>query len=81
MIKTEYICDKCGVTVSQKRNLFKVAIYVDDHATNWRRDWCRTCMAEIGEVQDMEGKFTAQDPPVTLEDLIREIVQEEISNQ
>lgn len=90
--KTEYTCDRCKKVVD-KDQLSSVNIGITQgpgvryfgQYTNHvikGQDWCSPCLSECGLVEQKkdhpEEKLVT---PLTLEEMFREIVREEIKNQ
>ena len=88
MIGTTYTCDRCNHEQTTFGKMWTVEIAVNEMGT-WSKPsnskgalsklWCRRCVETFGLLQpakdDTEHVIT---PPPTLEDLIREIVQNEM---
>ena len=88
-IVTTYTCDKCGhsqedaksprqmwsleVAVKRMENKTYSAPFVNKGGITW----CRECVIATGVVEPAKDEETPTSP-LTLEDLIREIIQEEI---
>ena len=48
----------------------------------WQQEWCRKCRAEVGVVSEMVKKADrGGEPVVTLETVIREMIQQEMENK
>ena len=89
-IVTTYTCDKCGskqTEPSNPRQMWRVAINFSDagkpsypmHRTlAHEKLWCRDCVVSAGLVPPKVDEPTPE--PLTLEEMIREIIQEEIGN-
>lgn len=88
MIATRYICDKCGNSQETSSQMFSVGVVIEHVGfTTYTRPkvtvlWCRKCTEEMrllerGEAEQAKNPLP---PAPTLEDMIREIVQEEIIN-
>ena len=83
--QTIYTCDRCNKTVEWsigRRTLHSISVTVDgNQCAHPILEWCRECVVEIGLV-----KWTPIPPqkkedlpePISIEDLIREIVREEL---
>jgi len=87
MAKTiTYICDRCK---AEKRDdgkfLHTVRVSVNsDDLTRWVRYWCEPCMTETGLLHlpcGIKPEEAVPPPPLTLEEVIRQIVREEIKEQ
>ena len=89
-----YKCDRCKHEQTDRdkpRQFWRLRVtYVSatsptyGQSTAKEADWCRTCMAEFGnlmETKDDDTKPAVVDPPKTMEDYIREIAREEIESQ
>lgn len=87
MIVVTRTCDACKNEVLKKDQLWSVAIGIGCHpdAVNWHgvkhtAQWCRECMEARGLCWSTKRTDPlAPEPTATLESLIREIVQEELS--
>ena len=91
MIKTTYICDKCGKEVEKNTDLIYLNVQIGDgrfvyNYNPLRKDhqysgvhWCQECCTKIGIVQKPNAPIIAPDSP-TIEDMIYEIVQNAIEN-
>lgn len=87
MITTTYTCDRCKATQDTDKQFWKVgaACWQSTQHAPGTFDWkfmhvCRSCAEIMGF---LPGDAKKQDPavePPTLEDIIREIVQNEIYN-
>lgn len=91
-IETKYICDKCGHTQPERDQMWEVAItvrHLNFHNTavaaigktgdKHKRLWCRKCVQKAHLLcADAGEKVKVSLKPPTLEDIVREIVQEEI---
>jgi hypothetical protein len=90
------VCDRCGAsaeTVEEKQALELVQIslatgYVytgirlHPSHPSWSKEWCLKCRTELGILPVPSGTQPKDVPePPSLEDMIREIVREEISQQ
>jgi len=82
-VETTYTCDRCGHSQKTSDQMWEVGFaYRSRHggsytiqAPSW---WCRGCLEHF----DVLPATTPLDPPPTpptLEDLIRELVQDELS--
>ena len=89
-IETRYVCDKCGAISDNKDTMWRVGIVVCDIACKYfnhshvhnKALWCRTCLLQTGLIvpKTEEEKAAEQVKPLTLEDLVREIIREETEN-
>ena len=89
-IVTTYTCDKCGSSqteTSNPRQMWQVAISFSDagkpnypmHRTlTHGKLWCRDCVVSAGLVPPKVDEPTPK--PLTLEDIVREIIHEEIES-
>lgn len=90
--KIEYICDKCKVITASRDNFWTVDLgyksMSSQHYTSRTAagslDYCRDCMIELGFLCGMQTAEDRDKPKPqaapSIEDFIREIVQEEIAN-
>ena len=86
MITTTITCDKCGKDITD-RNLQKWHVRVQytcdkscvygTSSITGELQWCRSCFERTGLVPAIETKVTKEER-MSLEDLIREIVREEV---
>ena len=90
--KTTYTCDRCGHTHETTDKIYTVVLFVKEgpgaYLSNYdfpsrRRDWCLDCVSAF---QLLPPKWNAPKvpdapSPPTIEDIIREIVRDEVSNQ
>ena len=88
-ITTTYSCDKCGMNHPDGKDLLTISVGVSTISiagkvghylppTKIVGIWCKSCAAIAG-LTGPEPK--PEDPPVlTLDEIVREIVQEEIDN-
>ncbi|MFH1235814.1 MAG: hypothetical protein V1685_02645 [Parcubacteria group bacterium] len=86
MIKTEYICDRCGKVQETSDQFWYVRVSVSHVRTpvtvgytahTKEATWCRACV-EVIKMLPTENKLIAAMPEPTLEDMIREICREEV---
>ena len=91
MVVTTYTCDRCKESVSGEDTLklFRIFVgyghYFDDarkRATG-QVEGCEKCRIETGlqGPDKNQPEIIPQEPTLTLEDLIREIVREEVFNK
>ena len=89
MRKTILTCDRCKKDVEElipvgagKRD-YHYSSYGRDMESVWQvsAEWCLPCCIELGFAQANPKIPAEKTPDPNLEDLIREIVREEISNQ
>ena len=88
MIITTYTCDKCDHEQAEPdnpRQMWRVAISFSDaikpnypvyRSQEREKLWCRDCVVNAGLVPPTKDEPTPL--PLTLEEIVREIVQEEI---
>lgn len=87
-IITTYKCDKCGSESHSADDYFSIGVFWSvyprginayDVQGKPNKIWCRDCMGEAGLVS-LRSKTKVVTPPAppNLEDLIRELVQDEI---
>lgn len=97
MKTTTYKCDRCGreSTDEGHLDLVKVAVGVQRteygsyrdayHLTNERKDlsadWCKDCCIEVGFRTSRKVDKVIQDTSLSLEDIIREFIAEEVESQ
>lgn len=87
MITTTYTCDKCGHNQTNDKQMWDIGISISTHlyiAHNRnlakRELWCRSCIESVGLLPPSpDSRKPPPDEPLSMEDLIREIVREEIS--
>ena len=92
MIVTTYTCDKCSHSQTERdkpRQLWDIGIILDttprppySHRSPLHKaQWCRECLIGLGiMVPSKTDKTKAPPSPPTIEEMIREIIQEEIGN-
>jgi hypothetical protein len=87
MAKTiTYICDRCGAE-KQDNDKFLHVVQVSVFNANqirWVRYWCEPCMTATGLFHLPRGikpENAVPPAPLTLEEVIRQIVREEIKEQ
>lgn len=71
-------CDRCGHECWRDdkenfRHLFSVKLVINEGTTFRQAEWCERCCAEIGWCQRPNVKAIQPEP--TLEDLIRDLIQ------
>ena len=90
MKTTTYKCDRCGAEdTSNEIRLERVGVFVGFHQVYksygkgleqpLEKDWCKACRLEVGFRIYSELEPTTE-TPITLEDLIRELIREEVRN-
>lgn len=91
---TTYTCDRCGASSTDVEELEILEVRIvwypnyrynksnqaDDYK-NRKADWCKNCRVELGIIDPDVHRLevTPIEPPPTLEDLVREIVKETLS--
>ena len=86
MIKTTYTCDKCSHEQENGKGFWNIGIVLSPGETPPYKKidhpqkalWCDKCVIEMGVKPLPEEKTPLN--PISLEDLVREIVVEEIEN-
>ena len=86
---TTYKCDKCGAEdTTNKIDLERVGVFVGSYERNYScyvqnpeiqltQDWCKDCRIRCGLIPaPKEAKIEVT--PLTLEDMVREMISEEI---
>ena len=79
-------CDRCGnIDQDNSMDLWKVEIKINGSQQSSLSpvEWCRDCMLKT-ELLDNKNEAKEKEievEPITMEDLIREIVQDEMKNQ
>lgn len=90
--KTEFICDRCGKVQNDDKQFWMVGFIVTTNryitsvsnytSVQHKREWCRACVEEFGILPRVDTKDApAPEIPLTIEDMIREIVREESAQQ
>jgi hypothetical protein len=91
MITTTYTCDSCKREIvrtgENKEQLWYVTVlykegsepHISSHNGTRVVHWCRACMERAGLTPIVELKENPPEVVKTLEDVVREIVREEIS--
>lgn len=91
-IHTIYRCDVCGKVVDASSDIAKVHVgiastnygsfgntySIHNHSLN-AKDFCNECLIAYG-IKRLQNTPLPATAPITIEDLIRLIVQEEVSN-
>lgn len=87
---TKYVCDKCGATQDTDNQMWSVGVTVRANLSpTWtypdRRAnqlWCRSCTEKLGLLPTSDPVLanSIKENPPTLEDMIREIVNDEMAN-
>jgi len=81
MVKTQYICDKCGDSQSTPEQFWTVGVGLtpftsDSNMTSspkYRENWCRACAEKTGFLIVTKPENTVETQP-TIADLVREIL-------
>ena len=89
-VETKYICDRCGTEMLDKMAIRMVGVVVLELNTMYlskaqvKREtlWCRDCMIYMGlTVPKTQEEMKLEVPAVvTIEDIIRELVDEHLEN-
>lgn len=89
---TTYKCDKCGTEdTTNEIDLERVGVFVGNYERDYSscvrepkiqltQDWCRICRYKYGLIPAVK-ESKVEVTPLTLEDMVREMVREEISQQ
>ena len=86
-VKTEYVCDRCGNSQPTHEQFWVVGVVAHTYDRqpsacdfgNRRMQVCRPCLEVLGvHRRKPEQEAAPIPPPLTVEELIREIVQQEI---
>ncbi|HEY1900741.1 MAG TPA: hypothetical protein VGG49_13215 [Steroidobacteraceae bacterium] len=84
-----YVCDKCGEVEMDSDQFWKVGVTIQNyrnhhHGSSQKHEqqWCRKCVeaAHLLPPQQHKQQHIELPEPPTLEDLVREIAREEISD-
>lgn len=85
MRTTTYKCDKCGKEdTTNNLGLADVGVFVGTFqhyggsARKYIKEWCLECRREAGLAPSKEQPCVQAEPVLTLEDMVREIVREEV---
>ncbi len=89
MKTTTYKCDRCGAEdTTNKINLDRVGVFVGHYERSYTfglepkveltQEWCLDCRIKTGLTPAPTSQPPAEVSPVTLEDMIREMMREEI---
>jgi len=88
---TTYTCDKCGKSSTDQKelDLLAVGIFVGHYEVSYSygreprvkvsKEWCRECRENAGLIQVSKDK--PQPPTISIEDMLRDIINEEIDNR
>lgn len=92
-VEVIYTCDRCKGRVTEPGHLWAVAVVVLDHRRfqphssasthgncEHSRQWCDACVRQVGILPTPKETAKEVAPTLRLEDLVREIVQDEIAN-
>ncbi len=87
-IVTIYNCDNCEHSQDNKDQMWYIGIairatagYTVLNGTDIKKEhlWCRKCIENLGLLPPTDKKREVPPPPPTFEDLLREVIQDEIS--
>ena len=87
-ITISYICDRCGHIQYNDKQMWKLLVSLVHHGlqhnySTTQREvlWCRTCVEGLGllSIPKKEENTDVPIPPITIEDMIREIVASAMS--
>jgi hypothetical protein len=81
MQTTTYKCDRCGAEdTTNDIALTTIRVQYGQYKKEDKRtaEWCLNCRIETGLTNPKNGDVKPIDPPLTLEDLVREIVRSEM---
>lgn len=91
MITTTYTCDDCGHEQDTPEQMWHIGVALRHHGTknnSYEKPreeelWCRNCVEKLGLLPTpKEQKSEEPAPePMSLEDMIRDIIHEEVSSQ
>jgi len=73
---TTYTCDRCKMQSTDHK--FLEPIHVVVVSSRWPRppfaaEWCRVCLLAVGLVAPARAETSPVAPPITLEELVRQI--------
>lgn len=89
---TIYKCDKCGVEQSTDQQMWDVGVFVTHKPEGYKytetnyipkriqADWCRKCVENVGLLPSDKPKDVEQPKPATLEDMVREIAAQQVTD-
>ena len=84
-VKTIYKCDKCGGIQESKEQFWQIAVtltsyglHVSSSNINKSMHACRKCVIDLGLLPPPDKQAPTAPPPLTIEDLIIEIVQQAV---
>jgi hypothetical protein len=91
MIKTSYICDRCGHEQGTPTQMWRLGItLIHQDTTYWKAPepttkalWCRACCEQFEPLfKNAQPKENQPAPPpqLTLEDLVREIAEQVVQD-
>ena len=85
-----YTCDRCNHTQDTEEQMWETGVllrhtgsrqhYSINFTPQFEQLWCRKCVESIGLLAPPKSERKEPIPSPTLEDMIRDIVSEEISN-
>lgn len=86
-IVTTYTCDKCGYEQTNPEQMWEIGVALKAHintnpyvppALKPKALWCRACVEGIGLLIPSPKPKAPAPEPATLEDIVRELIQEEM---
>lgn len=87
-IVTTYTCDKCGHSQEEKEQMWTVGVsvthldsshwYGNINTLNPKALWCQDCVEGLGLLLPSTKPDAPAPPLVTLETIVRELIQEEM---
>jgi DNA-directed RNA polymerase subunit RPC12/RpoP len=86
MTTTTYHCDRCKKQLETQRELITLKLtvncgYGDSSSAIAPQEWCRECCISTGFVRwSTEEKVSLPEQSPTLEDFLRNMIQQEIQN-
>ena len=85
MIVTTYTCDKCGHSQETRKQMWELGItsHCIDGPSRYNTPkekalWCRKCTQSLGLLPQEKTDPPTPEPVLTLEDIVREIIHEEV---
>ena len=89
MIKTSYICDKCGAVQDSPEQFWTIGLVYSHQGATYLQystpkkkhtmQLCRRCLVDLGILIPANTDEPVSQSPPTLEELIRDIIREEIN--
>lgn len=81
---TKYVCDKCDDTQDNRDGMYDIGITLKDQNNRFvpapilQALWCRNCAkdAQLGSFLRLSTEDSPESSPATLEDMVRDIVDE-----